>query len=67
MSIEGSSDIPIFLSGLDCVSTIHNNVLDCVSSPHGRPERECSHELDVYVRCEGMKPNKFSVQTVNVK
>ena len=55
--IEISSDRqPIFVSDLDCDGNIHDHILDCNSSPYGRLHEKCSHRLDVWVQCEGMKP-----------
>lgn len=44
---------PIFLSNLGCDDHINSRVLDCDSSPHGRPEDSCSHDNDVWIHCEG--------------
>lgn len=48
--IRGGSG-PIFLSDLDC--TDDATLLDCNSSPLGRPDTLCSHDSDVVVICEG--------------
>lgn len=49
-----TSNIPIFLSELQCDSSVDSYLLDCNSRPYGRPSIGCSHEDDVWVHCEGM-------------
>lgn len=51
----GTSSGPVQLTNVECTGS-EKTLLDCLASPVGGGEGECTHTQDVGVACEGMSP-----------